>query len=311
MLVSINVMKKYISKVSELVKHNTGAFLWILFICGGLMTLVVFLFNKFVFNTQEYISTTGMVGTNEYITGQAGEVFLFLLLSILVIGIFSAFIEGGFLSYLKKGRQEKDEYVNFFFKSAFGKWGRMIGATMMQYLMMLAYIIPLAIAVAILMAIFQISPGGGAGGGSGLIIASTLILIIVMVFTYFITFEAALKDETVVGEWVSNSFKKAKKVFWLMFFWIFVIIVSSLLIGALRQFGDLLYYGSYFLINLIFGYLTAFVFYPLYNLATERWLADRAEKGQMDEMDRKILESHYKKLRNEENKNPDASGFSE
>jgi len=271
-------MKKYISKVSELVKHNTGAFLWILFICGGLMTLVVFLFNKFVFNTQEYISTTGMMGTNEYIAGQAGEVFLFLLLSILIIGIFSAFIEGGFLSYLKKGKQEKSGYVNFFLKSALGKWGRMIGATMMQSLMMLAYIIPLAIAVAILMAIFQISPGGEAGGGSGLIIASTLILIIVMVFTYFITFEAALKDETVVGEWVSNSFKKAKKVFWLMFFWVFVIIVSSLLIGTLRQFGDLLYYGSYFLINLIFGYLTAFIFYPLYNLATERWLVAKAEK---------------------------------
>jgi len=313
-------MKKYISKVSELVKHNTGAFLWILFICGGLSTLSSFISDAITLKMLGCNYSNGFFDPNyleslQTNSSQSGSSFLLLIIVVLlIITIFSAFIEGGFLSYLKRGKQEEG-YIKFFFKSALGKWGRMIGAGLIQILMIFVLMIGGMIVISIPIVI--IGPLGDATGFVGyhamtLVILFTLtvafILISTIVFTFFITFEAALTGRT-VGEWVSNSFAKTKKVFWSMFLWNFVLFVVMFLVSSLAQYNALIRYSSYFLFIVFAWYLMAFVFYPLYNLATERWLVARVEKNKMDEMDKKILESHYKKLMSEENENPNQADF--
>jgi hypothetical protein len=329
MLVSINVMKKYISKVSELVKHNTGAFLWILFICGGLMTLRLFISD--IINSYIYIEgTTKLFGMDSFTSKQInpsanpGISFLLLLSMLAIALILPALLEGGFLSYLKRGKQEEEGYTRFFFSSGFRILGRMVGATLMQALMILVLVIGGLIIIGIPMAITISSVGitdisilpAYYGYGFALFVLITLVLsaifalISIIALTMFITFEAALTDET-VGEWVSYSFAKAKKVFWSLFLWICVIIIGAVIISSISIINIFFQYGSYFLFIVFTWYMTAFVFYPLYNLATKRWILENIEKEKMDEMDKKILESHYKKLMSEENENPNASGFSE
>ena len=255
-------MKKYTSKVSELVKHNTGAFLWILFICGGLSTLSSFISDAITLKMLGCNYSNGFFDPNyleslQTNSSQSGSSFLLLIIVVLlIITIFSAFIEGGFLSYLKRGKQEEG-YIKFFFKSALGKWGRMIGAGLIQILMIFVLMIGGVIVISIPVAI--IGPLGGATGFVGyhagpamiLVILFTLtaafILISIIVFTFFITFEAALTDRT-VGEWVSNSFAKTKKVFWSMFLWNFVLFVVMFLISSLAQYNALIRYSSYFLL---------------------------------------------------------------
>ncbi len=272
--------------ISELVRDNMGAFLSIISIYVVLLTLTDVFVNMISYR---YLGTS-LLGINSYMSqminpnttkpnmlsnAPAGKLIIFIFITSLIGILISAFTEGGFLSYMHRGISKKKDYVVFFFESAVNKWGRMIGASIIQQLIMFVTLVVIYLFSALLGTFINQADYNGFIAlfslfiGIPLLLACMYGLICIPVFTWFITFESACTDET-VGKWISNSFTKAKKVFWPMFLWVTVVIIFSSIIYVGLYFGQIAYHLSYIIYSIIVVCLTAYVFYPLYRLASER-----------------------------------------
>lgn len=293
-------MRKYTLKISELVRDNAGAFWSIIAICAGLMTI-----SQGLGNWVSYSRLGTLLTDNAFImqslgpttmdpnivAGLLGDLLIVLLIVLLISTLFSSFTEGGFLSYLHRGISEKKEYVGFFFNSALGKWGRMIGATLMQWLMFFILLIGVIVVMLILALIIGIAVNPSTTNPGTMMLMIPIMIVYIfgvissLALIWFITFEAACTDGT-FGEWVCNSFAKAKKVFWLMFLWIivyFVIFFALISLGSLL--GNITYYISIIVASGISLYFTAYIFYPLYQLGTERLNAQKLKKAESNQLE--------------------------
>ncbi|MEZ4813141.1 MAG: hypothetical protein R2883_06650 [Caldisericia bacterium] len=321
-------MKKYISKIVELVDHNKKAFFWILFI-SAVVILAGSISDSLLSNTnpaERLFSTLNPDSAEPFATlAIDGTAILLSLAGTVVTVILSAFVEGGFLTYLKKGKQDdKDSYIGYFLENCKAKWGRMIGATFMQYLMIFLYMIA-AMILLLIPNIFMdivINPFSSAFALVAILaiilaFAAIFVLISGLVLTFFITFEAALNKKSTVGEWVKNAFNKGKKVYGQILLWNLMLAILTVGIYFSATISVALFYLLMFGLYLFSWYLEAFVFYPLYELAGDRLKKERNDKLEEKRLEEKILSEYENKNENEEGEDDDDSlktewsGFSE
>ncbi len=321
-------MKKYISKITELVNHNKKAFFWILFISATII-LAGSISDSLLSNTnpaERFFSALNPDSAEPFSTPAInGTTILLSLAGTVITIILSAFVEGGFLTYLKKGKQDdKDSYISYFLDNCKAKWGRMIGATFMQYLMIFLYMLAAMILVLIPnvfieMVEYPFSSAFMILAILAIILSLAAIIIIIsgMMLTYFITFEAALDKNTTVSEWIKNAFNKGKKVYWQLLLWSIMIVVLLIGIVFTASINIYLYYILLFGLHFFSMYLTAFVFYPLYELAGDRLKKERIDKLEANRLEAKILDDYENKNDDEEGEDDDDSlknewsGFSE
>ncbi len=301
-------MRKYTQMITELVRDNTGAFWSIVATCAGLSTIATGLGDYVSYNRLGSLLTdnayiihsldSSAIDPN-VVFGLLGDLLIVVLIALLISTLFSSFTEGGFLSYLHRGKSEKNDYVSYFFSSALGKWGRMIGATLMQWLMLIILLIAVIVISAIIF-ILLVFVLRSQTLHMAITMPITMIIygfgiITALILIWFISFEAACTDGT-VGKWISNSFTKAKKVFWSMFLWIIVSFVIYFALVTLASYlGNITYYLSIIVVSGITFCLTAYVFYPLYRLGTERHLNQLKINEDVRRLEERIWEEEQEK----------------
>jgi hypothetical protein len=301
-------MRKYTQMITELVRDNMGAFWSVLFISVGLTTLQTAITDWLSYSRLGTMLDGGLILRDIEPSTMDPTLFItfikdfliIMVLSLLIYAVLSSFTEGGFLSYLHRGKSEKNDYVSFFFSSALGKWGRMIVATIIQLLLIVITTIVIFVISSALtsfltnsqnidpvLVLFVILP---------ILLGCLFVLISIVVFTWFITFESACTDGT-FGEWVTNSFAKIKKVYWLMFLWIIVYYVIYYTLTKLGLYiGYYTHYIAIFVVNGIFILFTTYIFYPLYRLGTERHLNQLKINEDVRRLEERIWEEEQEKF---------------
>ncbi|MEZ4813140.1 MAG: hypothetical protein R2883_06645 [Caldisericia bacterium] len=275
-------MKKYISKITELVAHNRKVFLWILFISATITLLSLIINNLLISPALDGFSFANLKldSIEPFLEEIVDSAFVIRVITgFVIIVAFSAFAEGGFLTYLDNGkRDEKSLYITSFFKNCKAKWWKMFGATLSRCMMIFVYAL-IAISILIIPQVFAELFMDTSSMSSSLIMIAGVILSIIAVFviisglilTFFITFEAALSKKTSIGVWLRNAFNKGKKVYWQLFLWILVaiILVAGTFVTAMSR--DYQYYILTFCLLIISWCFRAFILYPLYRLAGEKY----------------------------------------
>ncbi len=260
-------MKKYINNVISLISRNPSAFFIILLIIIGFTLLPYLLFSGSLGPGMTPMPNPyGMfqspnVGAGTGVAPQLGNLVGLLFLFVIILIVITSFTTAGFLSYLNSKKNE-DNHVALFFNMGLKKFGRVLGASLLQAL--LTFVIGLIVGLILGLIFFSVFMSGNISGILFVAFIITFAVTAVALFFMFMMYEAALTDTPVLST-IGISFKKAKSVYWSLF-------GLALLLGIVNYIILSLVSGLYvaLIISIVITVLSqAFLFYPLYKHASE------------------------------------------
>jgi hypothetical protein len=256
-------MRKHVNNVVSFISKNPYSFVLItlIMICASMIPVII----RYL-GSSSYLAMTSPypfgIEHVQIIYHPVAATFASKLMDYIIeltLLLIPSFLFAGFLSYLDSKKDEKNHLSLFFsrgIKKLFRAWGAFIVLTVVMILWHMAFHF-------FALQFIEMIP---ASLGFVFEIFSVSLILLVLVFFIFMIFEAVL-TKTKFFLTIPASFRKAKKVFGLLF-------LFSLLVAFLYKIPLLLVSTSDCLATILNSLITilatAFIFYPLYKHASEK-----------------------------------------